>query len=45
MKSYSLSFKQGNMLYHRYVMNAVKTLSSIQGLVGVDVNLESKKLK
>jgi copper chaperone CopZ len=26
-------------------MNVVKTLSSIQGLLGVDVSLESKKIK
>lgn len=45
MKSYSLSFKQENMLFHRCLMNVVKTLSSLQGLLGVDVNLESKKLK
>ncbi|MDR3593789.1 heavy-metal-associated domain-containing protein [Clostridium sp.] len=45
MKSYSLSFKQENMLCHRCLMNVVKTLSSLQGLVGVDVNLESKKIK
>jgi len=45
MKSYSLSFKQENMLCHRCLMNVVKTLSSLQGLLGVDVNLESKKIK
>jgi copper chaperone len=45
MKSYSLSFKQKNMLCHRCLMNVVKTLSSLQGLVEVDVNLESKKIK
>ena len=45
MKSYSLSFKQENMLCHRCLMNVVKTLSYFQGLVGVDVNLESKKIK
>ena len=45
MKSYSLSFKQENMLCHRCLMNVVKTLSSIQGLLGVDVSLESKKIK
>ena len=45
MKSYSLSFKQENMLCHRCLMNVVKTLSSLQGLIGVDVNLESKKIK
>ncbi|NOW04226.1 hypothetical protein [Clostridium beijerinckii] len=43
MKSYSLSFKQENMLCHRCLMNVVKTLSSLQGLLGVDVSLESKK--
>jgi copper chaperone CopZ len=26
-------------------MNVVKTLSSLQGLLGVDVSLESKKIK
>lgn len=45
MKSYSLSFKQENMLCHRCLMNVVKTLSSLQGLVGADVNLESRKIK
>ncbi|MZK51170.1 heavy-metal-associated domain-containing protein [Clostridium beijerinckii] len=45
MKSYSLSFKQENMLCHRCLMNVVKTLSSLQGLLGVDVSLESKKIK
>lgn len=45
MKSYSLSFKQENMLCHRCLMNVVKTLSSLQGLIGVDVNLESQKIK
>ncbi|WP_271813771.1 heavy-metal-associated domain-containing protein [Clostridium beijerinckii] len=45
MKSYSLSFKQENMLCHRCLMNVVKTLSSFQGLLGVDVSLESKKIK
>ncbi|ABR35122.1 MULTISPECIES: heavy-metal-associated domain-containing protein [Clostridium] len=45
MKSYSLRFKQENMLCHRCLMNVVKTLSSIQGLLGVDVSLESKKIK
>ena len=45
MKSYSLSFKQKNMLCHRCLMNVVKTLSSLQGLTDVDVNLESKKIK
>lgn len=45
MKSYSLSFKQESMLCHRCLMNVVKTLSSLQELVGVDVNLESKKIK
>ncbi|MCE5220531.1 MAG: hypothetical protein LLF98_04480 [Clostridium sp.] len=43
MKSYSLSFKQESMLCHGCLMNVVKTLSSLQELVGVDVNLESKK--
>ncbi|NMF05243.1 heavy-metal-associated domain-containing protein [Clostridium beijerinckii] len=45
MKSYSLSFKQENMLCNRCLMNVVKTLSSLQGLLGVDVSLESKKIK
>lgn len=45
IKSYSLSFKQENMLCHRCLMNVVKTLSSLQGLLGVDVSLESKKIK
>lgn len=42
MKSYSLGFKQENMLCHRCLMNIVKTISSLQGLIGVDINLESK---
>ncbi|ETI91227.1 MAG: hypothetical protein Q607_CBUC00032G0024 [Clostridium butyricum DORA_1] len=33
------------MLCHRCLMNVVKTLSSLQGLTDVDVNLESKKIK
>lgn len=45
MKSHSLSFKQDNMLCHRCLMNVVKTLSSLKCLVGIDVNLESKKIK
>ena len=45
LKNYSLSFKQENMLCHRCLMNVVKTLSSLQGLTDVDVNLESKKIK
>ncbi|MVX63689.1 copper resistance protein CopZ [Clostridium chromiireducens] len=45
MKSYSLSFKQKNMLCHRCLMNVVKTLSTVEGLEEVDVNLESKKIK
>jgi copper chaperone len=45
MKSYSLSFKQENMLCHRCLMNVVKTLSSLHNLLGVDANLESKKIK
>jgi Copper chaperone len=45
VKSYSLSFKQKNMLCHRCLMNVVKTLSTVEGLEEVDVNLESKKIK
>nr|WP_202117329.1 heavy-metal-associated domain-containing protein [Clostridium chromiireducens] len=33
------------MLCHRCLMNVVKTLSTVEGLEEVDVNLESKKIK
>lgn len=45
MKSYSISFKQHNMLCDRCLINVVKTLSSLQGLEEIDVNLDSKKIK
>ena len=45
MKSYSVSFKQDNMLCDRCLINVVRTLSLLQGLEKIDVNLDSKKIK
>lgn len=45
MKSFSLSFKQENMLCHRCLITVVRTLSSLEGLLSIDVRLESKKIK
>ncbi|EKQ55791.1 MULTISPECIES: heavy-metal-associated domain-containing protein [unclassified Clostridium] len=45
MKSYSLSFKQKNMLCHRCLMTVVKTLNSVEGLEEIHVDLESRKIK
>lgn len=45
LKSYNLSFKQKNMLCHRCLMNVVKTLSFVEGLEEMYIDLESKKIK
>lgn len=45
MKSYIVSFKQHNMLCDRCLINVVRTLSLLQGLEKIDVNLDSKRIK
>lgn len=45
MKSYSVKFKQDNMLCDRCLMNVVKSLSALESIEELDVSLDTKKIK
>lgn len=45
MKSRNVKLKQDNMLCNRCMMNVVKSLSQLQRLEEIQVDLESKKIK
>lgn len=45
MKSHKVKFKQDNMLCHRCVMNAVKTLNQLREIDELSVDFSSKIVK
>jgi copper chaperone CopZ len=45
MKDYIVNFKQYNMLCHKCLINVIKCLSNIRGIDGLEISLESKKIK
>lgn len=42
MRSHTVKFKQENILCHRCVINAVKTLSQIRDVQGFNVDIDTK---
>lgn len=42
MKKHTVKFKQENILCHRCVINAAKALSQIKGVLGFDIDIDSK---
>lgn len=45
MKSHVIKLRQSNMLCSRCLLNVVQTLSQIQNIKSMDVNLDSKLIK
>ena len=45
MKVHTVNLKQVDMLCHRCVLNVVKALSHIDGILELDVSLEKKRIK
>lgn len=45
MKYYTVNFKQYNMLCDKCLINVIKCLSNLHGIDGLDISLESKKIK
>ncbi|MFU0825428.1 heavy-metal-associated domain-containing protein [Clostridium sp.] len=42
MKKHTVKFKQENILCHRCVINAAKALSQIKGVLGFNIDIDSK---
>lgn len=45
MKYYTVNFKQYNMLCDKCLINVIKCLGNLHGIDGLDISLESKKIK
>jgi copper chaperone len=45
MKDYIVNFKQYNMLCDKCLINVIKCLSNLHGIDGLEISLESKKIK
>ena len=45
MKSYVTKFKQENMLCHKCLINVVKSLSELESLQEINVDMNSQKIK
>jgi len=45
MKVHSVNFKQCNMLCDKCLINVAKCLSNLHGIEGLEISLESKKIK
>ena len=45
MKIHVINFKQYNMLCDKCLINVVKCLSNLHGIEGLELSLESKKIK
>ena len=45
MKDYIVNFKQYNMLCDKCLINVAKCLSNLHGIEGLELSLESKKIK
>jgi copper chaperone len=42
VKKHTVKFKQENILCHRCVINAAKALSQIKGVLGFNIDIDSK---
>ncbi|MBU3192268.1 copper resistance protein CopZ [Clostridium bowmanii] len=45
MKDFTVNFKQYNMLCDKCLINVIKCISNLHGIDGLEISLESKKIK